>query len=427
MRDRGVHAAIGDEPDQVHPLGVGERRTQRLALRQRAIRDRVVDSHQILAHHRARAEVQMSHLAVSHLPVRQAHRAPTRRQRRVRICLPQRVENRRARQRDRVAWTRIGKPPPVEHDQASTWDRQLSRPTHPVHHPRRPCPHAHQAAAVTICANACASSDAPPTSAPSTSVSVKSSAAFSGLTDPPYRIRTASAACLSRSPTSARMNAIASCACSGVATLPVPIAHIGSYAITTSASRSLGTFARSSRTCWRSLRSVSSLSRSSSVSPTHRIGVSPAASAAGTFSASALSVSPNSARRSECPSTTPRTSSSHSIGAEISPVYAPSGSWCMFCAYTSTRDPRALSTIARRSVNGTQIATSTPSTAETRGSSAWMCSSACSCVLYIFQLPAISGVRGGWDWGGRASINKTPPPPAAPALPAARDPRRAPA
>ena len=39
----------------------------------------------------------------------------------------------------------------------------------------------------------------------------------------------------------------------------------------------------------------------------------------------------------------------------------------MFCANTSTREPRALSTIARRSVNGTQIATSTPSTAETRG------------------------------------------------------------
>ena len=82
-----------------------------------------------------------------------------------------------------------------------------------------------------------------------------------------------------------------------------------------------------------------------------------------------------------------------SIGGEISPVNAPSGSWCMFCAYTSTRDPRALSTIARRSVNGTQIATSTPSTADTRGSSAWMYSSACASVLCIFQLPAISGVR----------------------------------
>src|SRR5580693_3151953 len=65
----------------------------------------------------------------------------------------------------------------------------------------------------------------------------------------------------------------------------------------------------------------------------------------------------------------------------------------MFCAYTSTREPRALSTIACRSVNGTQIAMSHPLTDETRGSSSWMCSSACASVLCIFQLPAISGVR----------------------------------
>ena len=100
--------------------------------------------------------------------------------------------------------------------------------------------------------------------------------------------------------------------------------------------------------------------------------MSPAASAAGTFSASARSVSPNCSRRSEWPSTTPCTPTSDSITGETSPVNAPSGSWCMFCAYTSTREPRALSTIARRSVNGTQIATSTPSIDDTRGSSAWM-------------------------------------------------------
>ena len=51
-----------------------------------------------------------------------------------------------------------------------------------------------------------------------------------------------SAASFERSPTSARTNPIASCAWSGVATRPVPMAQIGSYAITTSASRSSGTF-----------------------------------------------------------------------------------------------------------------------------------------------------------------------------------------
>src|SRR3954447_8154183 len=51
------------------------------------------------------------------------------------------------------------------------------------------------------------------------------------------------------------------------------MAQIGSYATTTSCSRSIGTFSSASCTWWRSLRSVSPRSRSSSLSPTHRIGV----------------------------------------------------------------------------------------------------------------------------------------------------------
>src|ERR1700683_5222606 len=106
----------------------------------------------------------------------------------------------------------------------------------------------------------------------------------------------------------------------------------------------------------------------------------------------------------------------------------------MFCAYTSTREPRALSTIALRSVNGTQIATSTPSSADTRGSNAWMYSSACSCVLYIFQFPATSGVRVVSGVGGIAgagapplTLNRPPRRLPAPGRPAGRCPRPAPA
>ena len=51
------------------------------------------------------------------------------------------------------------------------------------------------------------------------------------------------------------------------------------------------------------------------------------------------------------------------------------------------------STTACRSVNGTQTATSTPSAVETRGSRAWMKASASAIVLFIFQLPAMNGVR----------------------------------
>jgi phosphoglycerate kinase len=77
------------------------------------------------------------------------------------------------------------------------------------------------------------------------------------------------------------------------------------------------------------------------------------AAAAGTFSWSALSVSPKSWRRSECPSTTPSTPSSVSIGAETSPVNAPSGSWCMFCASTAVALPPVPATTASSAVNGT--------------------------------------------------------------------------
>jgi hypothetical protein len=95
--------------------------------------------------------------------------------------------------------------------------------------------------------------------------------------------------------------------------------------MTTSPRRSVGTRSSPSWTWWRSLRSVSLRSRSSSVSPTQRIGTRPASKATGTFSLSARSVSQKSSRRSECPSTTPSTPSSVSIGALTSPVNAPDG------------------------------------------------------------------------------------------------------
>ncbi len=46
-------------------------------------------------------------------------------------------------------------------------------------------------------------------------------------------------------------------------------------------------------------------------------------------------------------------------------------------------------------MNGTQIATSTPSDEETSGSSPEMNISASAWVLNIFQLPAMNGVRDG--------------------------------
>ena len=68
---------------------------------------------------------------------------------------------------------------------------------------------------------------APPTSAPSIFGRANSSAALSGLTLPPYWMRTASPAPCSYS-TRSRMKACASWAICGVAVTPVPIAHTGS-------------------------------------------------------------------------------------------------------------------------------------------------------------------------------------------------------
>src|SRR5439155_6825107 len=84
---------------------------------------------------------------------------------------------------------------------------------------------------LTIAAKDFGSRLAPPTRAPSISSSAISDFAFSGLTEPPYRIRKLSAnslpKALAASPRTTRWAWEASC---GVAVLPVPMAHTGSYA-----------------------------------------------------------------------------------------------------------------------------------------------------------------------------------------------------
>src|SRR5207253_8924680 len=148
--------------------------------------------HQVLAYDRAGAEVEMTHLGVAHLPVREAHRPPAGGERRVRKLLPQAIEHRRARERDGIARPRLGQAPAVEHHQAYRAERQAERTAARGRgRRRRGAIHAHQAgwlralAPATICAKDSGSSEAPPTSAPSTSGSASSSAAFSAFTEPP--------------------------------------------------------------------------------------------------------------------------------------------------------------------------------------------------------------------------------------------------
>ena len=79
-----------------------------------------------------------------------------------------------------------------------------------------------------------------------------------------------------------------------------------------------------------------------------------------------------------------------SIGAEISPVNAPSGSQCTFCAATAISVPARIWTATPSEVNGGQTATSTPSRSASARFSSTQNSAVSAWPLYIFQLPAIS-------------------------------------
>ena len=116
-----------------------------------------------------------------------------------------------------------------------------------------------------------------------------------------------------------RSAACTSCACAGVATLPVPIAHTGSYAITTSFHAAAGSALAYAASCADTTDTVVPASRSPSVSPRHAITRRPAATPAAAFSATTALVS-HFARRSECPTMAYRTPAEASMEEEISPV-----------------------------------------------------------------------------------------------------------
>ena len=160
--DVRVHAAVRDEAEQVHVAAPVERRLQRRVLEEGAVRDRAVDPLQVLVEHAARADRQVADLRVAHLAGRQADRLARGLDRRVRVLGPEPVEDRRLGELDRVPRARRRAAPAVEDDE----NYRL-------------------AAVRQIAVNDSTSSEAPPTSAPSTPSCESSSSAFSGLTEPP--------------------------------------------------------------------------------------------------------------------------------------------------------------------------------------------------------------------------------------------------
>ncbi len=160
--DVRMDAALRHEPDQVDAPATREGRLQRLVLAERAVGHGLVHANEVLVQASPRSEGQVPHLGVAHLPCRDAHGLAGGLERRMRIAREQIVEDGRLGERDGVAGPRRGAAPPVGNHERYEWD-----------------------ASRQIVANDSRSSDAPPTSAPSTSGCAASSAALSGLTEPP--------------------------------------------------------------------------------------------------------------------------------------------------------------------------------------------------------------------------------------------------
>src|SRR2546421_577994 len=199
-----MHAPVRDEPEQVDVLATLERAAQRLVLEELAAFDRLVHAHEVLEEDAARADREVPDLGVAHLACRQADGLAGSLELPVRIVAPEPVEDGRLGELDRVSRPGWSDPPAVEDDERYEGIR---------------------AAVSHIALKESTSRDAPPTRAPSTSGCASSAPALSGLTEPPYRIGASS---------SDLMKACASWAISGVAVRPVPIAHTGSYASTSS-------------------------------------------------------------------------------------------------------------------------------------------------------------------------------------------------
>ena len=146
-----VHAAIGQQPDQVQRAALllrrSHRRQQRRVRKEAAVHDRRVDARHVHAHNAPRAKVQMPHLAVAHLPVRQPDKVVARPQQRVGKIAQQPVINRLARQCDRIAVRLRAEAPAVKNRQNNRFchvsQNTKSRARNVRHHPpARAAPHA---------------------------------------------------------------------------------------------------------------------------------------------------------------------------------------------------------------------------------------------------------------------------------------------
>src|SRR5512140_468933 len=146
-------------------------------------------------------------------------------------------------------------------------------------------------------------------------------------------------------------------------------------------------------TCRPTTSNVFPASRSGSISPTQRMGVSPAARTARTFRFAASSVSAKNCRRSEWPMMQWVAPASVSIRVETSPVNAPSSAKWTFWDATPIALPLTSCATAPIDRYGGARTISTPRASDTSGRKARTKAAASPAVLYIFQLPAMTGTR----------------------------------
>mmetsp|Transcript_627 Transcript_627/g.1293 ORF Transcript_627/g.1293 Transcript_627/m.1293 type:complete len:233 (-) Transcript_627:108-806(-) len=189
-------------------------------------------------------------------------------------------------------------------------------------------------------------SDAPPTRKPSMSGHADRSGAFLALAEPPYWMRTSSAVLASTLVAiHSRIALCVSCACSGVAVTPVPMAHTGSYAITSrdlsSKALRIGTSTVSCGMIDSAMSASRPFSRMGSGSPMQYTHTRPFSRMYAAFVARSSSVSlgvgrPNSPRRSEWPIRQHFRPISTIWSTAISPVYAPQPLKLQFCGVTMT-------------------------------------------------------------------------------------------
>ncbi len=186
----GVHAAVGDEAEQVQaparavagPLAGGE---QRLVLEEAAVGDRVVDPGQVLLDDRAGAEVEVADLGVAHLAVGQADVAALGGE--LRVGKPSQSRSKTGVSASEIALPGPGSASPQPSRMTSASEGTVTTtPSGALYAGMwavKGAPEAH--AALTIAAKSAGSRLAPPTRAPSMSGWPSSSAALPGLTEPP--------------------------------------------------------------------------------------------------------------------------------------------------------------------------------------------------------------------------------------------------